>query len=562
MNYFSVKYSKSFAKMSEGNWTVVLQNPQRSSVIYNSTLHQLRAVTQSDTAIVPRDNWTAPSYFQILSEILRKYPNALPLSLNDFLMNGYFDTYFPKRKKIGSGGCGSVFRVEHSLAGISLAVYACKVIPVGEFSWLQKVINEVKLLEKLNKTPHPLILGYKHCWIEEWQPAIFGPKIPCLFILMEFSELGSVEGLLATKQSGIYKQIPVADAWQIFISIILAVRHIHSLGILHRDLKLSNILMMRDPQNHPLPVRFVLSDFGTSIDMPTLNSKTSIPHKRTGATGTIETMAPELLVQDKDNNYIYQHSISSDIWSIGVMLFTLFFSVNPFAMPDGEQKLRNFKTIDQLIIDMHLENKAKEIPEVAMKFIQKTLVLDPVARMPIEQMIGHPFIMELIKHMNLNELVKADGPNVFVVSPSMEDLASSIPLLPLTMDKNSSSDSSDSSNFLQNNIYHDIHLSQQKFNFEKLRKQNELDFSLQKYKTLMIILFLTLLSVPFHSNILKYIHICISVVSVSASTKVPALCLTGPAITLLAFTFHLSDVSIFLILMMLYVAFQIILDKY
>ena len=86
--------------MSEGNWTVVLQNPQRSSVIYNPSLHELRAIAQSDTSIIPRANWTSPSYFQILSEILRKYPRSLPLSLNDFLMNGYFDTYFPKRKKI------------------------------------------------------------------------------------------------------------------------------------------------------------------------------------------------------------------------------------------------------------------------------------------------------------------------------------------------------------------------------------------------------------------------------------------------------------------------------
>ena len=543
--------------MSGENWKVVLQTPQKPSIIYNETLHQLRAISQPDTSIIPR-NYTSPSYFQILSEILRKYPSALPLSVNDFLMNGYFDTYFPKRKKIGSGGCGSVYRVEHSLAGINLAVYACKVIPVGEFTWLQKVINEVKLLEKLNKTPHPLILAYKHCWIEEWQPASFGPKIPCLFILMEYSELGSVEDLLSTKRHGIYKEIPIAEAWQIFISIILAVRHIHSLGILHRDLKLSNILMMKDHQH----VRFVLSDFGTSIDQS--DTDISILRKRTGATGTVETMAPELLVQDENENYLYHHTIASDIWSIGVMLFSLFFAVNPFSMEDGEQKLRKFKTIDQLIDQMNLQEKEKQIPDLALKFIKRTLVLDPLDRMPIEQMIGQPFIMELIKHMNLNELVRADGPNVFVVSPSMEDLASSIPL-PLTMDKYISSDSSESCNNNNDNNNNETIFKSKIDNIQKKPStsnnstQNNLTYLInEKEKALRIILFLALLSVPYHSNILKYIHISLSIAIIVSSTKTPSFALFGPILSLSAMTFHFSDVPIFLILMMFYISFLLI----
>lgn len=542
------------------NWIVVFQTPQRSLVLYNPQLHELRAVQQSDTSLISIKNWTAPSYFQILSDLLHSCPNALPLSLNDFLMNGYFDTYFPIRKKIGSGGCGSVFRVEHCLAGISLAAYACKIIPVGDFRWLQKVINEVKLLEKLNQTPHPLILGYKHCWIEEWQPATFGPKIPCLFILMEFSELGSVENMLSTSKSGIYKKISNAEAWQIFVSLLLSVRHIHSLGVLHRDLKLANILMMKEPLNHPLPVRFVLSDFGTSIDQNQLSQKvtTSLP-ERTGATGTIETMAPELLLQDKNGEYLYKHSTASDVWSMGVMLFSLFFNVNPFALDDGESKLRNFKTIDQLILDMNLDSKSKEIPEVALKFIEKAMVLNPTERITIPQMVGHPFIMDLIKKSNLEEILKVDGPNVCVVSPSMEDISSSIPL-PLIMEKSSASISASTSEVISiNTEHHGLDLYPYRaicFSQSHLERVPMLN---DKRKMLTIFLSLALLSVPYESKTLKGIHIILSLLIVLCSLNNLNFSLLAPTLPLLSLWCGFSDVSLFLVLLIFYLSCVIFL---
>jgi serine/threonine protein kinase len=400
-------------------WSVVCQTSQRSLVLYNPSLQQIRTVAQTGSSpVVP---WTSPRYFQILADLLRTTPGALPLSLNDFLMNGYFERFFPHRRLIGNGGCGSVYQVEHTLAGITLAVYAVKVIPVGEFSWLSRVISEVKLLEKLSQMPHPLIQGYKHCWIEEWQTATFGPKIPCLFILMDFAPLGNAERLLIGRGGGYHRRAD-EESWQIFLNIATAVHHLHTMGILHRDLKLSNVLVFAAETNHPLPIRLVLSDFGTAVDTREVGQKRS----RTGATGTIETMAPELLVTDEREQYLYSHSFASDVWSLGVILFSLFFACNPFTMPGGEERLQTFTSVDNVIRELHLDERT--IPPTALRLIKKMMARDPSARCSLAEVFREAVIFEMVVRFGLDNLLDGDGPRVMVVSPSMEDFDASVPL--------------------------------------------------------------------------------------------------------------------------------------
>jgi serine/threonine protein kinase len=407
------------------NWRVVCQSSQNGLVLYNPFLQQLRTVQQSDSrkSLVP---WTSPRYWQILADILaRTVPR--PTDLNDFAMNGYFDKFFPVRHLIGRGGCGSVYRVEHKLADIALAVMAVKIIPVGHVDYLKKVVSEVQLLQRFSEQPHPLLLGYKHCWIEEWQTATFGPKVPCLFILMDFAPLGNTEGWVSgiTDQAGHYRPLTDTERWQIFLNIVVAVRHLHSLGILHRDVKLSNVLGFRDDAKMPLPVRLVLSDFGTAIDLIHRPSGA----RRTGATGTIETMAPELLVTDDRGAYVYAHSFQSDIWSLGVILFTLFFGCNPFVLEGGEERLRQFRSVNEVIAELGLDGA--KVPPIVLRYIRRMMRGDPGQRCSLEELLRDSQIFGMIVEFGLNDLVQADGPRAFVASPSMEDLMAS-EILPLT----------------------------------------------------------------------------------------------------------------------------------
>jgi len=99
---------------------------------------------------------------------------------------------------------------------------------------------------------------------------------------------------------------------QIGIQIIQAVRYLHEFGIVHRDLKLENI-MMSDTSNLAKPK---IVDFGLAkIIGPSETADEPF--------GTLGYVAPEVL---KKKPYTF----SCDVWSIGCILYALLSGSLPF----------------------------------------------------------------------------------------------------------------------------------------------------------------------------------------------------------------------------------------
>lgn len=207
-----------------------------------------------------------------------------PKNLSDSSINqGYYRRFFLEDVKLGRGAGGSVFKCQHVLDGIELGVYAVKKVPVGDdHSWLNRMLREVHILENLR---HENIIEYKHAWLEYNQLTPFGPPIPCLFILMQLAEGGNLEEFILNNKANL--DVPLICAW--FEQICHGLAHLHRCGILHRDLKPSNILLKADLDNN---IKLLITDFGECTSMSDQQSTTS---NRTGATGTIEFVAPELL---------------------------------------------------------------------------------------------------------------------------------------------------------------------------------------------------------------------------------------------------------------------------
>merc|ERR1719487_1492960 len=104
--------------------------------------------------------------------------------------------------------------------------------------------------------------------------------------------------------------------------MLLAIEHVHSKGVIHRDIKLANFLV-----SHQNTIK--LCDFGLATK---LDGRNGLGH--TQPAGTIQYMAPEMLHHKKYN-------CSVDIWSLGVCVYLICFGCFPYNGPDKSIMKRN-----------------------------------------------------------------------------------------------------------------------------------------------------------------------------------------------------------------------------
>ncbi|RHZ44213.1 hypothetical protein Glove_750g11 [Diversispora epigaea] len=296
-----------------------------------------------------------------------------PSTLSQSSFNqGYYQRFFIEEKQLGKGFRGSVYLCKHVLDNVPLGEYAIKKVAVGDnHTWLVKMLREVHLLEKLR---HLNIVDYKHAWLEYHQLTNFGPEVPCLFILMECANGGNLEEYIEFKSSqgefekpsltpierklrarrmrnmnhNIHEEsssfnlsgpskhyLSLQEIYSLFLDICKGLAHLHQHGILHRDLKPSNLLLQYNDGNRVGIPRVLISDFGECEILDQLTDR-----DRTGATGTLEFMAPELLKVDESGLYHKNYSSKSDMWSLGIVLYYLCYSRLPYRQIDDVDLLR------------------------------------------------------------------------------------------------------------------------------------------------------------------------------------------------------------------------------
>ncbi|XP_068671218.1 spermatocyte protein spe-8-like [Montipora foliosa] len=106
------------------------------------------------------------------------------------------------------------------------------------------------------------------------------------------------------------RMITPLDSTEIFIQICLALKHVHSKGYLHNDIKANNVVLEKD-LIHSSKFKPVLSDFGKSTKVAESSGSALSTRKRTSPAKTY-------LAQEVIKNRIY--SIASDLYSLERML--------------------------------------------------------------------------------------------------------------------------------------------------------------------------------------------------------------------------------------------------
>ncbi|XP_040311275.1 ribosomal protein S6 kinase-related protein isoform X3 [Herpailurus yagouaroundi] len=184
---------------------------------------------------------------------------------------------------VAKGSFGTVFKV---LDCDQKAVFAVKVVSkvkVLQRDILRQCKEEVSIQRQIN---HPFVHGLGDSW--QGKRHLF---IMCSYCSTDLCSLWSSVGCLTEASIRLFAA-----------ELVLVLCYLHDLGIIHRDVKMENILL--DERGH-----VKLTDFGLSRHLPQGARAYTI-------CGTLQYMAPEVL-----SGGPYNHA--ADWWSLGVMLFCL-----------------------------------------------------------------------------------------------------------------------------------------------------------------------------------------------------------------------------------------------
>jgi serine/threonine protein kinase len=187
----------------------------------------------------------------------------------------------------------------------------------------------------------------------------------CFYLIMEALD-GDLVTLLEHKRTALLE----AEAREIFKQTINIVHFLHSQDIVHRDLKLDNLMICWDEPTQKNKVATVkLSDFDLA-EYEKEGSKLCIP------CGSPPYAAPELC----ELNPLYDGR-KTDIWSTGILLYVLVCGCFPWHDSDLCTLFEKIKT-DPLVLPEHLSEDLRDL-------LSKILDKDPNHRITIPNIINH-----------------------------------------------------------------------------------------------------------------------------------------------------------------------------
>ena len=290
------------------------------------------------------------NYYSHECEILSKY-------IKDYYKQNlcYPNTdlsFYKYGRVIGRGAFGKVNIGLNILTGRIVAIKSFNKKNLINESAKNKILYETNLMRGLCHPSVTKILETFEC--ENY-----------MLIIMEYISGGNLQNFVKKRRKLCEKTAKI-----LFRQIIQGIRYIHSRGIVHRDIKLENILL--DLNNI-----IKICDFGVGkLIKPNTILKDQC--------GTPIYMAPEIL---KGNGY---KGFPVDVWSAGVALYIMLSGTLPFNKDKDHD-------LEYSILNNHLK-EIKDISEEGNNLLKNILEKDPNKRFTCNQILEHPWL-----NSNLND---------------------------------------------------------------------------------------------------------------------------------------------------------------
>ena len=292
-------------------------------------------------------------------------------------------------KSLGKGAYGEVFLTQKKGTN---ELYATKKLDRA-FSEKPKNIkllaNEIILLKKIN---HPNIVRLID---------LKKTKSHC-YIIMDFCNGGNLSGCLKKYMATYRRPFSEEIVQHIMKQVVNGINFLHSNKIIHRDLKLDNILVTFPSESDKKSLNMMkaiakIIDFGFATKLHA--SKSNLAYT---ILGTPANMAPQILekIESKTPNHQgYDEKV--DIWSLGTLCYEMLVGHWAFcgsSIQELSQKVKQGKYSLPT-------NLSKEV----VSFINSMLQTDPNKRLIARDLLKHDFLVKNVKQFQPIDVRKISG---------------------------------------------------------------------------------------------------------------------------------------------------------
>ncbi|UZJ52224.1 hypothetical protein CBS101457_001544 [Exobasidium rhododendri] len=251
-------------------------------------------------------------------------------------------------KMLGQGGFAKVYQVQGS-DGKPMAFKAIlKEALLNQRKNRQKVLAEILIHRSLS---HANIVKFYDLFQDESN----------IYFKLELCSNGSMNDMVRARGRCLDE-----EARFYMVQLLAGCKYMHNNHVIHRDLKLGNIMLDAD-------MNIKIGDFGLAALL-----KDPEERKKT-LCGTPNYIAPEILYESNGTG----HSFEVDVWSVGVILYTLLIGKPPFqttSVPAIYEKIRK----NDYSIPEYIHPAATDL-------IKRILTHDPSARPTLVQIMHHPW---------------------------------------------------------------------------------------------------------------------------------------------------------------------------
>ncbi|XP_071668520.1 ribosomal protein S6 kinase alpha-3 isoform X2 [Patagioenas fasciata] len=300
-----------------------------------------------------------PTLYQLYTRKVKLHRNSIQFT------DGY-----EVKEDIGVGSYSICKRCIHKASNME---YAVKIIDKSK----RDPTEEIEILLRYGQ--HPNIITLKDVYDD-------GKYVYVVTELMKGGEL--LDKILRQKF------FSEREASAVLFTITKTVEYLHAQGVVHRDLKPSNILYV-DESGNPESIR--ICDFGFAKQLRAENGLLMTPCY------TANFVAPEVL---KRQGY----DAACDIWSLGVLLYTMLTGYTPFANGPDDTPEEILARIGSGKFSLS-GGYWNTVSDTAKDLVSKMLHVDPHQRLTAAQVLSHPWIVHC-DQLPQYQLNRQDAPHL------------------------------------------------------------------------------------------------------------------------------------------------------